>query len=387
MRAIIKQTNAALISTFLMLIGHTAFSTAIPLRLKAEGYSTFLIGCVAASYYVGMLFGSFKIEPIIQRLGHIRAFALFASGMGVITLLPPIVDSYPFWIICRCLAGLSLAGLYIVMESWFVSLSAPSTRGQYLGLYMMSLSIGAAIGPLFINIGYPTTLIPFCLASLFFSCAIWPMLMYEGSTPQQHQPSILKLSTLYKYSPAGFIGCIVSGILISSFVSMLPIVVTCCNITLFLASVLITISQVGGIAFQMPVGKLSDRHDRRLILMGLCLIAIICCIISVFYMHDFNIIYIVCIFIIGGITSTTYPLSINLSCENIPLPDITKGMQSLMLAYGSGAVMGPIITSRLMDLGHSYALFLVIATACALYAIYLMFNISNHSRTITSIKD
>lgn len=220
----LKNIITILISCGLFIMGVSLISTAIPVRFQEAGYSAYMIGAVSTAYYLGMFMGALRTESVILRVGHIRSFALFASLLSAMILLPVIIDYFLSWMISRFVMGVSLAGMYVVVESWILSYSGEQDRGRNLSFYMITLTGGMALGPLFLNFGEATSAVSFMIAAAFVAFSVTVISGTRSKAPEFSMPSALSLKELFIVSRTGIIGCFISGVLISVLLSFLPVI-------------------------------------------------------------------------------------------------------------------------------------------------------------------
>lgn len=163
MLQVLRSTITPLISLIIIILGSSLMTTLLTVKLSHLGVSSLMIGAMSAAFYGGLVLGSFKIEPFIVRVGHIRAYAAFASTLAVVSILHGLWINTWAWLVLRLMAGYSIAGLFVVIESWLLACSTVQTRGQVLALYMTALYAGQAAGQLLLNVSDINTLVPFCL--------------------------------------------------------------------------------------------------------------------------------------------------------------------------------------------------------------------------------
>lgn len=361
----IKNIRPLLLSTFILVMGIGLYNILLPVRLNLRGYSSYEIGLITAAYYAGMFLGAFHTERLILRIGHIRAFAFFTSLLTASILLPGLWE-FPFtWAVFRFVGGISLAGLYIVIESWILAFSATEgNRGKNLAFYMISYSLGSSLGPLFLNTSSPETLGPFCLTAIFLAFSTFPLILTKSKAPEFHLPSALKMQELFKLSPAGFLGGILSGLLFSAVLGFLPVVAQKVGFPLSQTTYLMTTLTLGGLIFQYPVGFFTDRFDPRFILLGLTLLVSLASGAALLFFHSFMPTYLGCVFIIGGGTYALYPVALSCACAYVKSEDIVNVSQGLNISYGLGAMGGPVLAAWSVDfLGPKGLFFLLIGLA------------------------
>lgn len=338
---------AALTSLFIFMLGNGLFNTLVPLRLQAELAPTYFIGMIGAAYYAGLVLGSFRIERFIIRVGHIRAFSAFASGLAVICVLHGFYYNPWLWLVMRFLGGFATAGLFIVIESWLLLLGTIKTRGRILSYYMLVLYAGQALGQFLINLDSTANLTLYTLAGMLGTLSVLPVAMSKVAAPQIEEVSELDLMLLLKKAPAALFGSYSSGLILGSVYGLFPIYLqTKTNgaqgVSLFMALIIL-----GGTAFQYPVGKVSDFYDRRSVLTVVSIAACVASLLVTLSFHSY-LLALVNVFVLGGMIFTLYPLSITYACDALGSQDIVAGTQAMLFAYSIGATMGPLISPGFM---------------------------------------
>jgi MFS family permease len=357
MKSIIKNILPPLSAILLTMLGTGFFLSFTSLRLDTLGFDGWVVGVVHSAYYLGMLIGAARAEKIINRVGHIRAYAAY-TGVGVICLMAQGLTPNPLiWVFIRVVMGFCLAVYYIVVESWFLSSSTQATRGAILSLYMITLYLAQASSQFILNIINLDSSEPFFVAALFASASIITLSLSKAPSPQLHDQSGYSFKSLLKQSQFGFMGCFISGIILSSIYSFAPLFAATNELSV---SLTVGVCILGGVLFQWPVGKLSDIFDRRRVLFGLTVFTALQAILLVFIPPHGVLIYAL-LFTLGGLVFTLYPLSITQVCDNVQPHGLTKATGTLLLTYGIGAVIGPVIAPVFIDAFPVYGLFLFIA--------------------------
>lgn len=366
---VVAKTVAPLLSLFIFMLGNGLYTTLVVLRLHLEGAPSVVIGAMTGAYYLGLACGSFRIEPFIVRVGHIRAFAAFASTLAVVSSLQGIFDNTAIWILLRLLSGFATAGLFVVIESWLLAQSTVNTRGQILAIYMVCLYAAQALGQFFINLGDPKTLLLFTVVAMLSSLSVIPVAMTYVSSPRADEPSTLSFRKLYQISASGVIGCLCSGLILGAVYGLVPLYVSQKAGTPGMVSFVMASIIFGGMALQYPVGRLSDFIERRLVLM---VISLLCIVISFAYIALFPFHWAIygLSFLFGGMTFTLYPLSISHACDELPPQDIVAGTQGLLLAYSIGATIGPVLAPAFMHLLGPNGLFLYFVAISSFSAVF-----------------
>lgn len=361
---VIRQTSAPLLSLSIFVLGNGFFATLLALQMNLHDEPEILIGAMSGVFYAGLVVGSFNIEKIILRIGHIRAFSAFASALAVLCLLHGIFYDPYLWLVIRFLGGIATAGVYVVLESWIMCKSDSSTRGRVLSLYMISFYGSQAFGQLLLKIGPPDQLLLYAIATMLCSLSVIPLAMTYVESPVIEEPSGMSFKVLYSKTASGLFGCFCSGMIMSATYGLLPIVLADHYQNQSIVANMMFTLILGGMLLQFPVGKISDVVDRRLVLIIICGLTIMTVTgLMLSFSHYWLTMALMCLF--GGLTFTIYPISISYACDELDAKDIVAGIQSLLLAYSIGATMGPFIAPSLMHIDEQKGLlvfFIIIST-------------------------
>ena len=361
----IRTLLAPLSAILLLMLGNGFFLTFTSLRLNTLDFDEWVIGIVHSAYYLGMLVGAARAELIINRVGHIRAYAAYA-GIGIVCIMTQGLIAHPFvWILVRLLMGFCLAVYYIVVESWFLCNATIKNRGTILSVYMITLYLSQGFSQFILNFIDLSGAEPFFVAALLGAASAVPLTLTKSPSPNLHELSGLSLKKLYKSSHFGFSGCLISGIILSAIYSFAPLFANANNLSV---SGVMSTCIFGGVLLQMPIGKLSDVMDRRRVLFAV-VVATAAQAALIIYFNPQGVLIYPFIFILGGLAFTLYPLSITQVCDHLDAHDITKATGMLLLAYGIGSVLGPIVAPICVDFSPRYGLFLFILINTGILAV------------------
>ena len=273
MFTVLQKTWALFFGFALISLGHGLQGTLIGVRSVLEGFSFLSAGLIIAGYYVGYLTGALTIPIFLQRVGHIRVFAALASLASIAILLHSIFVHPYSWMFIRILTGISLSGIYVIMESWLNEKSTNQTRGQLLSVYMIITFVFVGAGQFLLNLGDPAKVDLFILVSILLSFALLPILLSTTEQPNSESPKYFSLKEFYIVSPLGFVGALATGLSHSAVFGYGAIYASSINLSIFEVSLYMTIITSAGALSQWPIGYLSDRIDRRVILIGISFIA------------------------------------------------------------------------------------------------------------------
>lgn len=376
----LRSIKSLLTSFGLLLLANGMFGTLLGLRSKHEGFSTEMIGFIMAGYSLGLLLGALFAVRVITQVGHIRSFAALASIMSVAVLCHLLWVDPLFWLLLRTVAGFCMAGMVMVTESWINDRAGNETRGQILSLYMITNYLGSGGGQLLLNIAPPEEFQLFVVASIVYSLALVPVLLTGATGPSPVPSKRMSMVELFRISPVGLIGTLAAGFCNSSVnnlgaVYAAEINLSVAQVSLFMASVL-----VGGMLLQLPIGRLSDKFDRRTVLFTVALVTG-CCALGINWMvgkQDWQLFAMAAVY--GGFAFTVYPLScaqVNDMADRERLVQVSSG---LLVAFGVGAIVGPIASAFVMGKFGAPGLFFVIAAVWALLAVFTLLRMAMRIR-------
>ena len=282
MEKVLKNSWALFLGMGALMLAYGFQGSLLGVRAVKEEFSLTATGFMMSGYFVGYFIGAKTIPQIISRVGHIRVFAAFASMASLSSLVHVVfVDPY-IWIFARFLTGFSMIGIFIIVESWLNDRANNKTRGKVLSLYMLVTYVGMALGNLLLNVSNPRYYEPFILISLLFSIALIPILLTKRKPPKFRKNIAIKIKELFKISPFGTISMFCTGFVFAPIFSLLSVYAVTMKLGIFETSLLLVGVMLAGALFQWPIGSLSDKYDRRKIIIGSSLAAIIFSISAIF---------------------------------------------------------------------------------------------------------
>lgn len=351
-----RRALSPLLSIALLMLGNGFFTTFVSVRLYLDGHSALIVGLVQSAFYAGYLLGALKIEALMHRIRHIRAYAFFTCIATAILLMQGLLVHPIIWIFERFVMGLCIASLYVVIESWLLIISPQSTRGKLLGFYMLSLYGAQSLSQFFMDFLDLNTLSPFVVAATLSSLSMIPVTFTYTQVPDQGETERSGFFSILKRSPFGAGGCVISGLILSAIYSFLPNFAEKSNLSV---SSIMSVTIAGGFLLQWPLGHLSDIFDRRKILLLVSALTIVPCIAIMIL--KLEIAYIIGpVFFLGGMTFTLYPLSITHVTDRHLSEDLTSITAVLLFAYSFGSVLGPLIAPFFIKFFQPHGLFIYI---------------------------
>lgn len=369
MVATLLSFGALFASALFFLMGGGVLNTQLSLRMAQVGFSTPTIGITLACYFLGLVVGYFLCHRLIERVGHIRSFAVFAAAATAIVILHGLYLSAFFWACLRFFNGISNFGLFMVIESWLNECSQRQTRGRVFSVYMTLTYMGIGTGQLFINFGNGGGQNVLFIAALFFSLSLIPVSVTRSVHPELPRTAGYNFKALFRKVPLGMLGCFASGMINSAFFSMAPVFGTKIGLSVFQLSWFMSITVIGGFAVQWIVGIVSDRFDRTLILFLEAVMTALLGIVILMYNGTSYYRFLAEMAIFGGLIFAVYPVAVARANDVFEGRDAVAVSSALLLCYSIGAVFGPILASAVMALLKSpYGLYVYWSMVSGVFA-------------------
>lgn len=358
---LIKNLLAPMFSLVLLILGSGLFNTFVPVRLALEGVKNETIGIITSAFYTGYLIGAIRSPSWIFQMNHLRTLILLSSMSGVCIVLQSFWIDPLFWAIVRFANGIAMGGLFVVIESWFLLSSPSNIRSQALSIYLIVLYGALSLAQLFLNFFDPLSSAPFYIAGLFTFIATIPVAFRSFESPHQGKSERVPFFTIFRSSPRGFLGGIISGMVLACIYGLAPVYGQEMGLTIPAIGTFMAMIIFGGLSLQMPLGRLADRGGRRRVLSFACFFsALFSGLIAYSDGTSWSSLLIFSWFF-GGFAFVLYPLSMAFACEKIPEDQIVSATGGFVLSYGLGAITGPLFAPIFMTWLGSSGLFYFIS--------------------------
>jgi MFS family permease len=375
MLKVLVQTWPLLLGVMLMMVGNGVQGSLLGIRGTLEAFSTLELSVVMSAYFLGFLIGS-RLAPImIRNVGHVRVFAALGSLISAVLVLYPMLVHWPVWAAMRVIIGFGFAGIYITAESWLNNTATNETRGQALSAYMIVQMLGIIASQGLMAFGDPFGYDLFLIPSVLVSLAFLPILLADSPAPTFESAQRLGFRQLFRISPVGCVGMLISGGVFSAMFGMASVWGTLSLLSFKQIALFTSALYVGGLILQYPVGRLSDRMDRRKIMLWLAVIAAVIMALTVILTPPFPVLLAVAA-ILGGITYPMYSLIIAYTNDHLPKEQMAAASAGLIFLNGFGAIFGPLVTGWLMGHVGPRGFFLFIGALYAVQAGYIGWRIT-----------
>ena len=344
-------------------------------RSVIEDFTLLSTGTLMSAYFVGYFIGANIVPNLVAKVGHIRVFAAFASTASLSILIHATFVNPFIWSIARFLTGISIVSIFIVVESWLNDRANNRTRGKLLSIYMFITFCSMALGTLLLNIADPIKYEPFILISILLSIALIPILLTKRKAPQFKKINPIKIKDLYKISPMGVFTSFCTGLIHSAIFSLTAVYAAKMHFNIFEISLLVFLIIISGALFQWPLGYLSDKTDRRTVIIFSCIAASVFGFLAIYSIGSVpevmylaidwqknKIMFFVFATLFAGFSLPIYAINIAHTNDYISKDKFVSAGSGLQLVMGLGAMAGPITCTIFMNYfgANGFFLYLII---------------------------
>ncbi len=395
MAKLIKNSWALFLGYGILIIAHGLQGNLLGVRAVMENFNIIATGALMSGYFVGYFTGAMVVPNLVGKVGHIRVFAAFASMASLSILFHSVVVNPYVWIVGRFITGFSIISIFVVVESWLNDRATNKTRGKVLSIYMIITFVGIGIGTLLLNFSSPNQYEPFILVSLLLSLALVPILLTKRKPPTFKKTTSIKIKELYKISPLGTFSMFCVGFIHPVIFTLGAVYGALMNFSVLEISLYLFLITISGAIFQWPIGYLSDRFDRRIILIVTAFlgsILTILCYFSVSVSPDFinlssdwkiilqhitnhRLLFYIFISLYAGMCLPLFSLNLAYINDFLPKEKFVSAGAGMQIIFGLSAMFAPFLCSFFMkQLGPNglFVFLFIFQSAIGLFGIYRM---------------
>lgn len=381
---IVKNAWPLLLGMLLLMAGNGLQGTLLGIRGSIEGFSPTTMSYVMSGYFLGFLGGSYMAPGMIRRVGHVRVFAALASLISAAFILYAAITNPIVWTLMRIIVGFCFAGVYVVAESWLNDAATNETRGQALSAYIIVQMIGIVAAQVLVNFADVSGYTLFVVMSVLVSISFLPILLSISPAPVFNASKPMSLRDLYKVSPMGCVGIFLLGGIFAALFGMPAVYGTEKGLSVSEISIFVGLIYLGGMLWQYPIGRLSDRMDRRLLIIlttgfGAAVLA------GGMSFTDSKWVLYFLAFIVGGVANPLYSLLIAYTNDYLEHEDMASASGGLIFINGIGAIGGPVLIGWLMTNYGADSFFIFLAVLLGLIAVYGIYR--STQREGTAVED
>ncbi len=368
---VIKLCWPLFIGLFILTLGNGLQGTLSGWRADAEGFSIATIGWIMAGYPIGILLGAYFAPQIVKQSGHIRSYAIFATIASTAILIQVVFIDSSVWFLMRILSGICIAGVNIILESWLNAKASNANRGKVFSIFMAIIYTGLSLGQSLLMLDDPMGYSLFILTSVLLSISLIPVLVPSIDAPQIEQNESLGMSALYKISTSCFFTVALCAITQSAIFSIGAVFAVRAGLSVSETAIFMTIYIAFGAIAQWPLGWLSDRVDRRWVILYCACVAILVSLAMIFIEASYPM-YLIMIALIGASTLPLYSLGVAHANDRLELKQMMGASSTINMLYGVFAMIGPLAMAYSLDLFGLSGFYILIGAINLLLAIVII---------------
>ncbi len=375
---VIQNAWALLLGMGLLMVGNGMQSTLLGVRGEIEEFTVTQMAIVNSAYFLGFLGGSRMAPGLIQRVGHVRVFAALASMISAVMILFPALPDIWVWIAGRVLIGFCFSAVYVTAESWLNNAASNDTRGQALSAYMIIQTVGIVAAQQLLLTADPSGFILFVIPSILVSVAITPILLSISPTPAFERTKSTTIKELMQFSPLGCVGMFLLGGIFAAQFGMSAVYGTEAGLSLAEISTFVSTFFIGAIVTQFPIGWISDRVDRRQLIVAVSAIGGAGALIGALYGDSFPML-LAAAFLMGGAANPLYSLLIAHTNDFLDPDDMAGASGGMVFINGLGAIGGPLIVGSTMSFVGPSGFFWFTISLFAILVIYGLYRMTQRA--------
>ncbi|MBB4185013.1 MFS family permease [Sinorhizobium terangae] len=375
MLASLASVFSLMLSTLLMMVAFGLQSYVIPVRSVAESWSTLTVSIFATGYTLGFTLSCIVTPRFVLRVGHVRVFTALITLLSIAILMCGLIVDWRAWIAFRAISGFAISGSYLVIESWLNERVTNENRGLLFSLYLITTMVGTIGGQYLVPLGDPTNTSLFILCGVLFSLALLPTALSSSPMPAPPAQAKFDIPGLFRRSPVAVVGGVLAGALSGAWLNLGGVFTQRIGLSTAEGATLLASLLTGSALSQIPIGRASDRMDRRIVMVGCGIVGVISCLVmSVSIGNSPTVLYLVAA-CIGSVLFPIYALNVAHANDLARPNEYVEISSGLMITYGIGTIAGPLMVGPVMDRFGPAALFVVLAVYFALYGGYAAWRI------------
>lgn len=370
---------ALFVGMFMLMVGNGMQGTLLGLRGESDGFSTLSLSIVMSAYFIGFLFSSRYTPQLIRRVGHVRVFAALGSLVSAVLISYPVLVEPWAWAIGRVVVGFCFCGVYITAESWLNDAASNETRGKSLSVYMIVQMAGVVFAQWVVAQGDVTGYVLFIIPSILVSLAFAPVLLSVKPMPAFDTTKPMKIRDLIGASPLACFAMFMLGGVFAAQFGMSAVYGARVGLSVGQVTTFVSAIYIAALVAQYPIGWLSDRMDRRVLIIWVSVIGAGGSLVA-FFVQDSFLMIVISGAIVGGMSNPLYALSIAYVNDYLEKEDMAAASGGLLFINGVGAIAGPLIVGAMMDALGNNGYWLFTAALMGAVAVFGSYRSTRRSR-------
>jgi MFS family permease len=320
----------------------------LSLEMERMGVSGTLIGLNTAISGIASICTVPFVPRVAKRVGVLPLLWLCIS-VGALSLLGfKAIYSFLWWFPLRFVFSAAIGTLFVLSEYWINAAAPPGRRGLVMGIYATVLALGFAAGPGILVLAGTAGWPPYVAGAVLFAIAGLPLLFAGGLSPDMGGGTGRSVFSFILAAPTATIGALVFGAAETGGFALLPVYGLQIGFDASAAAFLVSVVALGNVLLQIPIGLLSDRTDRRRLLLAIAMVALVSTVLIPAAAGHPAALYVV-LFVWGGVTGALYTVGLAHLGARFTGADLASANAAFVLLYCVGLVIGPPAAGAGMD--------------------------------------
>ncbi|MCF6320864.1 MAG: MFS transporter [Rhizobiaceae bacterium] len=351
----------------------------LPVRAQIEGFSSSTIAFIGAGYAVGFTIGCIIVPLLVRRVGHVRTFGALSAVLASVMLMNGLMVDPVAWILLRAAAGFCFSGSYMIIESWLNERISNENRGTLFSVYMIVSLLAMMGGQYLLVIADPQLPTLFMIGAILYALAVLPTALSKARSPAPLTQVKFDLRKLYTNSPVAALSAVVAGTLSGAWANFAPVFAKLSGMSNTNIANMLVFAIIGSIIFQLPIGRLSDKMDRRYVMIGTSLFgALAGFLLAALTINNGEPGYLFFggVVIFGGFIYSIYSLAVAHANDFAAPEDFVETASGLLILFGVGSMIGPLAMAQIMDALGPSGLFTGMGIAHVALAAFILYRVS-----------
>ena len=361
-----------------------AAGTLVPLVFAEIGASQEAVSFAASAYSAGFLIGCFFVARFIGDIGHIRTFAAAAAIATLAALLFSLVSLTPVLILLRFLTGLATAGLFAIGDAWINETAEEQTRGRVLSIYAIIVGLVSVGSQLFVVMTPDDVSKTFVFVAVIYCLIIVVIAVTRSNPPDSGARADVKIKPLLENAPAAAYGIFAMGFVSTNILSVAPYGAAQAGVEIQDIAIMIGAIYLGRVVFQYPLGVLSDKMDRRIVILIASLVSVAVLFLMTvlsdpkyaeepldYLSVEFGVL-IALLLAFGGSLLVLYSLLVSHALDRSDAARFSSTAVTMLFIWTVASVAGPIVVNGFTIVLGDKALFWVNLAVMVSYTVFLI---------------
>ena len=339
--------------------------------LERQGTTPGLIGLSAAMTPLGFIISAPLIPALARRVGGAR-LAILCSTLAALTLvaIASMQDVWA-WMPLRFLLGLFANPLYVISETWLISMTPASRRGRIMGLYSSIVSAGFAIGPLSLGLvgtqGWP----PFVTGiAAFLLCGMIVLAVVPRLPKMRHEGEATSVGGFFALAPLLLFAVFAAAAFEQTLLSLFAVYGAALGSAEERIASLLACLVAGNAGLQILLGRAAERLGSRRAMSFCALASLAGCLLLPPVFNSWLVWPLV--FVWGGVSFGIYTMALIQLGERFTGQAVIAGNAAFALVWGIGGIVGSPATGLAMELIGHRGLPWSLGLLCSVLVVFLM---------------